>query len=338
MKKLIALLVVVAVLGVAAQQGYAWYDRNTNTAAGSGTAPVAFRITTGEGADAIGEDLLSKGLIRSLSAWTLYTRITGARSKFQAGEYSLRPNMSMVEIVQKLEHAVAAQLEIRIVEGLTIKQMGRLAQRKGLGSAQDYVNAARGAWPFDFLASRPPGADLQGYLFPDTYNLDRTATVRDLITRQLTEFGQKFTPEWRSAIQHPTAERPAESINNVVIMASIVQLEADTDLPKVCSVYYNRLANNMPLQVDATILFAEGRAGIITDADRKFDSPYNTYLHAGLPPGPIGSPGAAALSACVNPPRTDFLFYFTDRQGATHFEETEDSFNADIARYGVKGT
>lgn len=336
MRKLIAVVVVVVLLGVGANGAYGWYQGQIGTAAGSSGTPVSFTITPGESADEIGQDLESKGLISNQTVFLLYVRLTGARARFEAGHYSLRRNMTMAQIVQKLEHATAEQLQITIIEGSTINAIARMVQARGIGSAQDYVKAARGQWPYDFLASRPAGADLQGYLFPDTYDLDTTATVTDLINRQLTEFGQKFTPEWRAAIKQATPARPAQLIENVVILASLVQAEAKGSEAKVCSVYYNRLAADMPLQVDATILFAEGRGGGITDADKSFQSPYNTYLHPGLPPGPIGNPGVGALAACVNPEKTPYYYYFTDPRGDTHFEATLDQFDADIQRYGVK--
>lgn len=341
MRKLVALVVVVVVLGVAGNGVYGWYQGTINSAAGSSSDPVKFTVTPGESADQIAQDLAAKGLINNQTVFLLYVRVTGARAKFEAGDYVLRRNMTMAQIVQVLEHAVANQMQVKFLEGWTIHQMGEwLQQNTKIGTAQQFVAAAKGAWPFDFLSGRPGGAsaDLQGYLFPDTYNIDENATVRDVITTQLAEFGKVFTPQWRAAIAQPTAARPAESIENIVILASIVQLEANVQMPNACSVYYNRLANNMPLQVDATILFAEGRTGTISDQDRQLDSPYNTFLHAGLPPGPIGNPGAQALAACVNPPKTSYFYYFTDRQGTTHFESTLDQFNADVSRYGVKGT
>ena len=338
MKKLAVLVAFVLLLGVGAQQAYAWYQGQVDSSAGPDGHLVAFTVTSGETADQIGQDLFAKGLIKNESVFLLYVRLTGARAQFEAGQYQLRRDMTMAQIVQKLEHAVAAQVKITIPEGLTINQVAKLVEARGIGSAQDYQNAARANYSFDFLGSRPAGADLQGYLFPDTYDLDATATVSDLIRSQLTEFGKMFLPAWRTAIQKPTAARPAESIEDIVILASLVQGEANTDPGKTCDVYYNRLADDMPLQVDATILFAEGRSGAVTDQDHQFDSPYNTYLHTGLPPGPIGNPGATALQACVNPPKTPYLFYFTDRQNMTHFEVTLEQFNADIAQYGVKGS
>lgn len=335
-----ALVVIVIVLGVAVDQAYAYYQGQVDSAAGTSTAPISFTVDAGETADQIAQDLYADGLIKNQSVFLLYVRLTGAAPKLERGVYSLRKNMTMAQIVQKLQHGVVPQVTIRFVEGWTIHRMGVwLQQNTSIGTADDFVNAARGSWPFDFLSGRPAGADLQGYLFPDTYNVDQSATVNDVITRQLTEFGQVFTPAWRSAIQKPTAERPAETLENIVILASIAQAEGtDPDMPNICSVYYNRLENQMPLQADATILFAQGRAGIVGPVNTSFNSPYNTYLNPGLPPGPIGNPGQAALAACVNPPQTDFLYYFTDRANKTHFDKTLDQFNADQQTFGVKGS
>jgi len=340
LRKLAALVAVVLFLGIGANSAYGWYQGQVNTAAGSSSAPVKFTIAPGESADEVAQDLAAKGLIRNQSVFSLYIRVSGARAKFEAGDYVLRQYMTMAQIVDVLEHAVASQMQLKFLEGWTIHQMGEwLQQNTKIGSAQEFVSAAKGGgWSFDFLSSRPAGADLQGYLFPDTYSVDQKASIHDVIETQLTEFGKVFTPQWRAAIKQKAAGRPAESIENIVILASIVQLEANVQMPDACSVYYNRIANDMPLQVDATILFAEGRTGTISDADRHLDSPYNTFQHAGLPPGPIGNPGAQALAACVNPPKTNFFYYFTDRQGKTHFESTLDQFNADVSRYGVKGT
>ena len=339
MRRLAILLGIVLVLGIAADQAYGWYQGQVQSAAGTSRAPVKFTVNAGETADDIAGDLASHGLIRNANVFLLYVRLSGAGPKLERGVYYLRRNMTVAEIVQKLQHGVVPQLTVRFVEGWTIHRMGVWLQANtSIGSADDFVRAAQGSWPFDFLAGRPAGADLQGYLFPDTYNVDQNATVADVVNQQLTEFGQVFTPAWRAAIRQPTAERPAESIENVVILASIAQAEgSDADMANICSVYYNRLQNNMPLQVDATVLFAQGRAGIVGPVNTSFDSPYNTYQHAGLPPGPIGNPGAAALAACVNPPNTDYLFYFTDKAGRTHFEKTLEAFDADTAAYGVKG-
>src|SRR5438105_7709048 len=183
----------------------------------------------------------------------------------------------------------------------------------------------------------------EGYLFPDTYLVDPVVGAKGLVQAQLEQFGTVFSSDWRSQITQPTSGRPAEDIRTIVILASMVDREANnktaTDRGNVCSVYYNRLKINMTLGVDATLLYALGRlTPEPTFAELQLDSPYNTRIHAGLPPGPISNPGKAALAACINPPKTNFLFYFTDRQGTTHFETNEQDFERDKQQYGVSGS
>jgi UPF0755 protein len=152
-----------------------------------------------------------------------------------------------------------------------------------------------------------------------------------------------FSADWRDQIFRPTPARPAEDIRSIVILASMVDREANnktpTDRGNVCSVYYNRLAINMPLGVDATLLYGLGRLSPEpTGTELAMDNPYNTRKHAGLPPGPISNPGQAAMLACINPPKTNYLFYFTDRQGTTHFETNQRDFDSDVQKYGVSGS
>jgi len=190
------------------------------------------------------------------------------------------------------------------------------------------------------LADEPAGADLEGYLFPSTYSLNKGATAHDLVKTQLDEFGRQFSPQLRAQAAQPSAVRPAESVFNIVILASMVEREVNqpADRAKVCGLYYNRLKIGMALQVDATILYAEGvwRKSVLFE-DLKFNSPYNTYLNPGLPPGPIANPGADAIKACVNPDNNNYLYYFSDSKGVTHFESNFDQFRQDQAKFGVYG-
>jgi UPF0755 protein len=205
--------------------------------------------------------------------------------------------------------------------------------------------AADPSWSpkYDFLASRPAGAKppLEGYLFPDTYAVDPTLGANGLIKQQLDQFGAVFSPDLRAQIAKATANRPAETIEAMVILASMVDREAnrDPDRGNVCSVYYNRLAQGIPLGVDATLIYGLGRlTPEPTYAELQLNTPWNTRKHAGLPPGPISNPGKAALLACINPPKTPYLFYFTDRAGTTHFETNQADFDRDIQKYGVSGS
>jgi UPF0755 protein len=299
-------------------------------------------VTTGESSAQLADDLYRKGVIRSAFVFEQYLRFSGARSRLQAGQYRLDRNMSMRQIADALQRTSTEQLKVTIVEGYTAVKAAEAVQAAGIGTAQEYLSAEKdGSWTADFLASRPPGADLEGYLFPDTYTVDRGAGVRELIRRQLDQFGQTFNPQMRSKSATATAARPAQTIESVVIMASMVEREAnkDVDRPKVCSVYYNRLEKGMRLQVDATVLYAEGVwKKQVLNSDLAYPSPYNTYLHAGLPPGPISNPGESSLRACVEPAQTDFLYYFTDRQGVTRFARTAAEFESLKGQFGVSGS
>jgi UPF0755 protein len=214
----------------------------------------------------------------------------------------------------------------------------------GLGKAADYLSiAADPSWKasYAFLASRPAKANppLEGYLFPDTYLVD-PGDVRGLVKAQLDQFGNVFDAALRAQIAKSTANRPAETVQSIVILASMVDREANnrntTDRGNVCSVYYNRLKRNMALGVDATLLYALSRlTPEPTAAELLLNTPFNTRTHTGLPPGPIGNPGKAALLACIDPPKTTYLYYFTDPQGATHFDTNQTDFCSDLQKYGM---
>lgn len=345
MKRLAAVVVVIALLGFGTSRGYDWWNFNVNTPLSSTSDPVVFQIDPGELPSDVREDLYVQRLIRDRNAFDLYLRFTGAGSSFEAGSFLLNRNMSLAQIVDALQHGKSTQVSVTIPEGFPLREAAKFVERSGLGKATDYLSiAAEPSWSssYDFLASRPAKANppLEGYLFPDTYLVD-PGDVRGLITAQLDQFGVVFSPTLRAQIAKSTANRPAETVESIVILASMVDREANTstDRGNVCSVYYNRLQRKMALGVDATLLYALGRLSPEpTAAELTLDSPFNTRTHVGLPPGPISNPGKAALLACINPPKTNYLYYFTDRKGVTHFETNEQDFERDIITFGLSGS
>jgi len=345
MKRLAAVVVVIAALGFGTSRGYDWWNYNVNTAVSSTSQPVVFQIDPGELPSQVSDDLLAQNLIRDRNAFDLYLRVTGAGSNFEAGSFLLNRNMTMVQIVDALQHGKSSQVSVTFPEGFPLREQAKVVEKAGLGTAADYLAiAAEPSWSgsYDFLASRPAKAKppLEGYLFPDTYQV-APGDVRGLIKAQLDQFGNVFSASIRAQIAKPTANRPAETVESIVILASMVDREANTstDRGTVCSVYYNRLRQKIPLGVDATLLYALGRLSPEpTAAELTLDSPFNTRTHAGLPPGPISNPGKAALTACINPARTNYLYYFTDRQGKTHFETNQQDFERDIQTYGLSGS
>ncbi|MGH7765107.1 MAG: endolytic transglycosylase MltG [Candidatus Dormibacteraceae bacterium] len=353
MRRLVALVVVLAVLGFGTSRSLDWWNFNVNTPISSTSHGIPFHVDQGETAADIGSSLFDQHLIRSTIAFDFYTRLTNAGPKFEAGSFVLNMNMSLAQIVSALQHGNPDQQVITIPEGFPLREQAKTVESKKLGtapnyfSAADYLQAAKDpSWAaqYSFLPKQPASADypFEGFLFPDTYQVEPAAGVRGLIKQQLDEFGVVMSADLRAQIAQATPNRPAETIQSIVILASMVDREANTstDRGNVCSVYYNRLTMNppMPLGVDATLLYALRRlTPEPTAAELLLDTPYNTRTHAGLPPGPISNPGQAALLACINPPKTTYIYYFADRQGVTHFESNDRQFEADKAKYGVSG-
>ena len=343
MKRLAVIVVVILIAGFGASRGYDWWNYNVNTPVSGTSQQVAFKIDPGELPSAVAQDLADKGLIRNKDIFEWYLRLTGAGSSFQAGTFVLNRNMSMVQIIDALEHANPNQKVITIPEGYPLKFQADFVEKAWPGMGKPYLTAAASpTWraQYEFLSSVPGRANppLEGYLFPDTYTVDPSLGVNGLIKQELDQFGIVFSPELRAAIAQRAAGRPAETVENIVILASMVEREAnrDPDRGNVCSVYYNRLANGMQLGVDATLLYGLGRlTPEPTAAELQLNSPWNTRIRVGLPPGPISNPGKAALLACINPPKTNYLYYFTDPSGTTHFETNDADFERDKQKYGV---
>ena len=352
MKAAIAIVLVLAVLALGTSRGLDWWNYNVNTPVSSTSHKVSFHVDQGESSTSIGTDLFDQGLIRSTIAWDLYVRLTDSGPKFQAGSFVLNTNMSMSGIVTALQHGNADQQVVTFPEGFPLREQAKTVESKKLGAAPnyftaaDYLAAARDpklAASYSFLPQHPASQDYpyEGYLFPDTYLIDPAAGVAGLVKQQLDQFAVVFSPDVLAQIAQPTSSRPAETVQSIVILASMVDREANTstDRGNVCSVYYNRLKINMPLGVDATLLYALGRlTPEPTAAELVLNTPYNTRTHGGLPPTAISNPGKAAIMACINPPKTSYLFYFTDRQGTTHFETNDQQFEADKQKYGVSGS
>jgi UPF0755 protein len=297
---------------------------------------VTIHIDEGESPDQIAQDLRDKGLVRNKDVFVYYMRYTGARSHLQAGDFILNRNMTMAQITDVLQNAKPSQVAVQLPEGLTLQQMAAAAEKSGLGKAANYVAAATDpGWSHPFLKEKPSDKNLEGFLFPDTYLLDHSAGTRDLVKKQLDRFDQAFSADLRAQAAQATGSRPAESMYSILILASMVEREVnrDPDRAIVCSVYYNRLAASTLLQVDATVLYGQGKTS--GQPDTQQDTPYNTYLHKGLPPTPISNPGLAAIHACLNPQKTDFQFYFTDPRGVTHFQRTASEFEQQKQQFGV---
>ena len=345
MKNLLIFVVVLGLIGFGASSAYGWYTNETQLAPSDHSQKVAFKVTQGESSTEIGDDLYAKGLIRSREVWTVYVKLNGLGPGFQAGDFTLDRHMSMEQITQALQHARSDQVSFTIPEGYTIGRTAARWEAAGYGKAQDYIDAANPAnWQsYDFVTQRPQVAgradNLEGYLMPNTYSLNKAAGAKDLVKAQLDQFKAVINADLKSKIQ-----AQGQTVDKIVILASMVDREVQSDPNRaiVCGIYYNRLDIHNSLDVDATVLYALGRTSgsqSLSLADLQVNSPYNTYKSQGLPPGPISNPGQAAINACVTPQQraTGYIFYFADCAGHTHFAKTNGEFDALKKQYGVVG-
>jgi len=330
----VVVLLLPALVGVPAVFGYAWLDQELHHPLHPGSDRVRVVIPKGASFAEVSRLLHQKGLIDSELVFSLYARYRHLDRSVEAGAYALDKNLTMVQVLAALQNARPEEVFLTFPEGLTIQKAAELLDKGGLVRGKDYIEAAlRGPYDFDFLQGRPPGASLEGFLFPETYLVARDVTATDLVKLQLQEFGRRWTDARRAA----AAQRRMGPLQ-VVTVASIIEREArfDEDRGLVASVLYNRLAINMPLQADATVLYAKGVwQATVSHADRTVPSPYNTYLHPGLPPGPIANPGIQAIDAALQPAQSDYYYYLSDPQGHNHYARTNDEFARLLAQYGL---
>jgi UPF0755 protein len=329
---LVIVAVVVAVLVVAAGSTalYARAQLEAPAAAHSGT--VSVEVTSGETLDGLVADLESHQLVRSGFWFRWYARLRGLGSRLEAGRYRLDTGMGASALVARLEMPPDARtVRVVIPEGLTAAQIAARVQASGLDiPAGAYLGEERtGRFDAGFLTGRPAGAPLEGMLFPDTYEVPVGADAHAVVAQQLQAFMSKALP---------MVGTPPHGLSayQVVVLASIVEREArlPSDRPIVAGVLYNRLARGMDLQVDASVIYGVGVTDRAPTADElKRDTPYNTYLHPGLPPTPISNPGLASLEAAAHPQATGYLFYVSDGCGHNHYSSTAAAHDALVQQY-----
>jgi len=293
---------------------------------------VSITVASGETVDHLASDLESHGVIRSAFWFGWFARFKGLDGRLHAGSYAVDSAMGASAVIAALEAAPETPVHrVVLAEGLTAGQMAERVQAAGTGiTAADYLDQVRhGTFSDSFLSGRPAGASLEGFLFPDTYDVPAGTSAHDIVAMQLHAFAAKAA----SLLGHPVNGLSAYQL---VVMASIVEREARfaDDRPKVASVFYNRLAAGMDLQADATVLYGLGLSGQSPSLDQlKQDTPYNTYLHPGLTPTPIANPGVASINAVVNPIGTPYRFYVSDRCGHNHYSVTQAEHDRQVAMY-----
>jgi len=271
--------------------------------------------------EGITDMLYESGLIRYKALFTLYAEYSNAIDKISAGSFVLNKNYDYRALVQGMTARAGVRVEttVTIPEGFTLAQIFSLLEAEGVTPAADLWEAATyHDFNFHFLDRSTLGnrLRLEGYLFPDTYNFFMDSTAQQSLLRMLREFNRRFTEEYVEI-----AEDLGYTVHEIITIASLIEREAgdDEERPRIAAVIYNRLNSpNFPnLQIDATIDYA--RAGTGIPFSTQFDSPFNTYMHPGLPPGPIASPGLPSIRAALFPAETNEFFYALNRYGTHNF-------------------
>ena len=304
--------------------------------AGDGDDPVRVQIPKGAGVQQIGEILDEEGVVKSAAVFSARVRLSGRGSELKPGTYRLRSGMSYGAALAELAEGPARNVvNVTIPEGRARGEIAPIVEEAGLkGSYSKASSQADGLDPSEYGAE---GADsLEGFLYPSTYELARGATSRDLVARQLDTFKREF-----GRVDMSRAKSKNLTPYEVLVIASMIEREAqiDRERPLIAAVIYNRLNKGEPLGIDATTRFAvKNWDEPLKESELAVDSPYNTRLNAGLPPGPIGNPGLESIRAAAKPANSDFLFYVVKPNtcGEHAFSRTIEEFTRDSQTYNAE--
>ncbi len=336
--KFIARFILLALLAAALAGGAAYWLLFTPYGP---TSETFVDVPPGSSTHAIAIQLEKNGIIRTQFAFALIRLYRTYKNKpitLKAGEYRFDHPANPLDIYSRLDRGDVYTITLVIPPGYNLFDIAHAVESAHLGSpaitAQDFLAAARQHTELiaPYFANQTPPASLEGYLFPDTYRLSRHVTPLQILTT--------MTHRFRQALIQLEAEgnRPAD-VPRTVILASLVEKEVsqDSERPLVAGVFLNRLAKGMPLATDPTVIYAallDNRwRGAIYASDLQDPSPYNTYRHPGLPPGPICSPGMAALKAAIHPAQTDYLYFVADANGHSRFSTNLQDHNAAVQAY-----
>ena len=322
--------VLVALLVVAAA-AYAWYQQQLSPVSTDTTKHVRVTIKEGTSPAAIATQLQDAGVIRSELAFTIYTRLTGTRDTLKAGAYNLQPSVSTPTIVDHLVKGKQDTFRLTFLPGDTLANNRKKILEMGYTVAE--VDAALDkTYNRPLFATKPAGTDLEGYIFGETYEFDASATVESILNRTFDEYEAVI----RENDLINGFKKQGLSLYEGITLASIVQREIPgaEDQRQVARVFLNRMAAGMTLGSDVTYQYAAKKMGV--DPTPTLDSPYNTRIHAGLPPGPIAVPGVSALKAVANPGSNDYLFFLSGDDDVTYYAKTDAQHQQNIVQHCQK--
>ncbi len=341
MQKIVSLFAIVVLLIVA---WFGWTWANEAYWAVPAGAVKQFEVPAGADATSVASLLEEKGLIPSALHYRIYGRLDSAVIRPKAGVYQIRPGTNYKEIARLLALGPArSEVKMTIIEGETIDDLiDQLEKERQVDPSETVLVIGRSLdrVPFDpalrdtysFLSGLRRDRSLEGYLFPETYRVWADQLPEGLIAKQLDEFSKRF-----SAAKPGVASAPLTTLDEVVILASIVQDEvsSEDEMRMVAGIFLNRLRDGMALQSDATLNYITGSGRARANArDLSIDSPWNTYKYRGLPPSPVGNPGEAAIKAVLNPEPSEYRYFLSDQQGKIYYARTFDEHIANRQKAG----
>jgi len=319
MKRIIVAIILIILVGFGVS---VWWKNGLAPANPNDHTAKIFVVKKGDGVREIAYNLKHEGLIKDPIVFFLQTRLLGLDKQIQAGDFKLNPSMNSSDIAYNLTHGTL-DIWVTVPEGLRAEEIADILGKK--------LPSYKPEWRAYLVTN-------EGYLFPDTYLIPRQADVNTVLSLMKTNFEKKYESVKATKTTNLTDQE-------TLIVASLIEREAmfESDRPLVASVIMNRLSLGMVLGIDPTVQYAIGYQADtktwwkndLTVDDLAINSPYNTRKNPGLPPGPISNPGLSAIQAALNPAKSDYLYYFSDKQGHLHFATTLEGHNANIKKYGI---
>jgi UPF0755 protein len=293
-----------------------------------GAPAQAVIVREGESPRDVAEDLEKKGIISSSRLFRLWIKLLGHGKKIRAGEYSLAPDMSPMTILERLIRGLVVSYPVTIPEGYNRMQIAELLAQRGLVERETFLALTRD--PSVLKKHTVSGPNLEGYLFPDTYHFARGTLPQTVVDTIVKQFFQKVLP-LKEAV-----EKSGMKMEEVITLASIVEKETGRaeERPLIASVFLNRLKKGMRLDSDPTVIYGiENFDGNLKKGDLARETPYNTYVISGLPPGPIANPGLESIRAVLFPAKSDYLYFVSKNDGSHHFSKTLAEHNRAVNLY-----
>lgn len=337
MKKLsIILCLAIIILGALAAGIHTWYNKQINISASDSSSIIEVEIEQGESVKNIAIQLQTAGIIKSSDIFFLYIKLNKVAPQIQAGKFKIPQNLTIIEVAEIIQRAAGNDIWITIPEGLRMDEIAEILDEYFLKeentefNKQEFLQIVENPDNYELeselLNYKKQGESLEGFLFPNTYNVNKDISTHKLAELFLSTLEQKFTKESVSIDSHQTL-----SAYEVLILASIIEREARTSEERymISDILQKRLRGEMDgvklLQTDATLLYeSKDWETVVTKQLKEEDSPYNTYKNTGLPPTPICNPGIDSIKAVLNPTENSYFFYLHDDEGNIHYAETND--------------